>query len=261
MQAMRRLLAVLLVSGSLIPFPTAHGRQQETQKEETEQDEPIVFTNDDLPPAPPSSSAPVATAPPPPAKAPAAIPSYDGYRDRNGHGEGWWRQRAAELDLKILDARIRAETLHVQYVKGLTITDPTLASRSKEATEYLLELEAERDQLPEELRRAGGLPGWLRRGGRSLPSELLPPPEPLEPSWADGVTFSWKPVPDAAFYIVEVECPDCCGPMPCDVRSRDVSGTSARFSFEADRAGRWRLRSLDAAGFAGEWSDWLPFEP
>jgi hypothetical protein len=34
-----------------------------------------------------------------------------------------------------------AETLHVDYVKGKTLTDPTLASRSREATQRLLELE------------------------------------------------------------------------------------------------------------------------
>ena len=164
--------------------------------------------------------------------------------------------------MQVYDARLRAERLHVDYVKGKTIIDATLASRSREATRRVLELEAEREELGEEMRRAGGHSGWLRRGGESLPSEPLPPPVPEEPIRANGLTFSWKAVARAAFYIIETQCLDCCGLMgPCEVRSLDVTRTSAQFSFEDDRSGRWRVRALDAAGFSGEWSTWLDFEP
>ena len=90
-----------------------------------------------------------------------SLPSYDGHHDRDGRGEGWWRYRAALLDAECLAAQLLAEELHVDYAKGKTLTDSTLAWR---------EVEARRDQLPEEMRQAGGLPGWLRRG---------------EPDWLD----------------------------------------------------------------------------
>lgn len=258
---MGKVLQVFAVSGWLISGMAVHAEQRNA-KEKTEQKETVVYTNEDLPPAPPGSSASPVT-PPQASPAPStslAIPSYDSIRDQNGHGEGWWRQRAAELDARILEARIEAEKLHVAYVRGKTIIDPTLAPRSREATLFLKKLEAERDALPEELRRAGGLPGWLR-GGQSAPSEALPPPEPEAPTHAGALTLSWKPVPLGAFYVVELQCLDCCGPIePCEVSSRDVTGTSVQLPFEGGHSGRWRVRALDAAGAGGEWSDWQSFE-
>lgn len=146
-------------------------------------------------------------------------------------------------------------------MRGKTIVDATIPARSREATRVLRELEAERERLPEELRRAGGLPGWLRRRGEPVSSEPLPPPRVEEPTSAGDVVFSWKTVPSAAFYIVEVQCLDCCVLLdPCDPRSIDVKGTSATFPFEGGGSGRWRVRALDVNGFAGGWSEWKEFE-
>ncbi len=259
---MIRVVAVLAASGWLILTTSAYAQETDTKKET--EPEPIVYTNADLPPPLPTTG----TSPPPaPASTSSAATtsaqlSYDSYLDKNGHGEGWWRHRAAELDLEVLAARLRAQELHVGYVKGTTIIDPTLAPRSREATLLLLKLEAEREGLTEELRQAGGLPGWLRRDGFFLPSEPLPSPAPEKPIRADGLKLSWKPVARAAFYIIEVQCLDCCGLLgPCEVRTLNVTRTSARFPFEADRSGRWRVRALDAAGFGGVWSTWYDFEP
>ena len=113
---------------------------------------------------------------------------------------------------------------------------------------------------PEEMRQAGGLPGWLRRGETTLPDEVLPSPVLEGPVLADELTLTWKPVIGAAFYLIEVQCTDCCGLMePCEPRTLDVARASARFPFESDGSGRFRVRALDAAGFPGEWSGWLAF--
>jgi len=250
----------VVVAGWLIlsaPFQA----QQQSGKKEADKDETFVYTNADMPSAYPSSTTLPRNAPPTALKLPSGS-SYAGVRDRSGHGEGWWRQRAAEMDARVLAARIEAEQLHVDYVKGKTITDPSLGARSRDATKALLKLEAERDRLPEEMRRAGGLPGWLRRGGTSLPSELLPSPVPFEASYSDELLLSWEAVRQAGFYIVEAQCLDCCGLLaPCDVESLDVSTTSAGFPFAPGSSVTWRVRALDAAGFAGEWSEWTSFLP
>jgi hypothetical protein len=246
------LVAGLLTLGSCVPV------RAESKKDEAEGEPQVVYTNEDLRRVRSSpGSAPAAR---PPEPIPVEIPSYATYRDRNGHGEGWWRQRAAELDLRILEAGDRAQRLHVAFVRGKTLTDPTLAQRSQEATKALLRLEAERDGLPEELRQAGGLPGWLRRGSGVLPTEPLAAPLPKAASHTGLLGLFWQAVPQAASYLVELQCLDCCGPIgACDVQSRDVSDTRAQFAFEAGRSGRWRVRALDAAGFAGAWSEWREF--
>ncbi len=256
------ILVTLLVAG------TAPGVQagSDDDKKKPKQEKPFVFTNDDLPPAegaPPAANDADATAAPTTAPTAAvSIPSYGEVRDRSGHGEGWWRMRAAELDVKVLDAAIRSQELHVQKLRGkLTLSDPTLLQRWKDAAIYLTEVEAERDALPDELRDAGGLPGWLRRGEVEIPAEALPAPVPLAPSFGDGVTLTWTADRQARFHIVEFQCLDCCsGFDPCEVVSRDVSSPSAPFALEAGKSASWRVRSLDEFGFPGEWSGWETVE-
>ncbi len=259
---MRRPLVLLCAALWLIcvlvaPPPRADEKGKQDTKTKT-------YTNEDLPPVSDAARtphpAPTQTAAPP---ADSPIPSYDDMRDENGHGEGWWRLRANELDAKILEARYEAQRLHVGYVKGNRLVDPRLPARSREATARLLELEAERDGLPEELRRAGGPASWLWPCGRSLPAKPLPSPKPGAAAHGAGaVTLSWDPVPDGTFYLVEVECLDCCGfREDCGVTSLDVTKTTARLPLEAGHSGRWRVRALDAAGRPGAWTGWQALEP
>ena len=248
---MYRLVAALFVVGCVLVTVPAQAKAIEQKKQDGSK--PTVYTNADLPPAPPSSADS-----PPPAPAPELLPSYDGHRDRDGYGEGWWRYRAALLDVECLAAQLLAEELHVDYVKGKTLTDSTLAVRSREATLAWREVEARRDQLSEEMRQAGGLPGWLRRGEPDWQADLLPAPELEARSQADPSPLRWKPVRGAAFYLIEVQCTDCCGLMaPCESRTLDVSRTSVRSPFETGGSGRWRVCALDPTGIPGEWSDWI----
>jgi hypothetical protein len=255
---MCRVVVALVVVGCMLL--TVSAPTQATERKKQDESKAPVYTNADLPPAPPSSSGSSSPVPAPALLMPAteSLPSYDGHRDRDGRGEGWWRYRATLLDAECLAAQLLAEELHVDYAKGKTLTDSTLASRSREATLAWREVEARRDQLPEEMRQTGGLPGWLRRGEPDWLADPLPAPVPATQPQADPSLLTWKPVHGAAFYLVEVQCTDCCGLMaPCDSRTLYVSRASARFPFESGGSGRWRVLALDSAGIPGEWSDWL----
>lgn len=254
----------MLVVTACLALGTPTRSQQDSERERNERGAAHVYTNDDLPaalPVPGGSSAGPDEGSNGQEEASLTIPSYSGFRDRDGHGEGWWRLRAAELDLRIIAARLDAQRLHVAFVKGETLVDPSLPSRSRAATRHLRDLEAERERLPEKLRLAGGLPGWLRRGDRPPPTGLLPPPALREPAGGEALLFSWEAVPRAAFYVVELR-PDECGRLvgECDTLSLDVSEPKARFPLEAGPGGQWRVIALDKAGFPGEWSSWTRFE-
>src|SRR5210317_550305 len=96
---------VLFVSVGLVVAPSTHtARAQDRDRKETGQEAPVVYTNEDLPPAPVGTQA-TATARPAPPEPLAVSASHDAVRDRSGHGEGWWRQRAAELEARVVAAR------------------------------------------------------------------------------------------------------------------------------------------------------------
>jgi len=252
---MARFAAFLAIWG-LMTIPLVAAPQSKT-----DDDEPLVFTNADLPPPLPTSG-PTTPAPDTPPPGATTGMSYAEARDRNGHGEGWWRRRAAELDLAVALAWREAQTLHVQFVRGKEITDPTLKLRSREATLAYKELEAERERLPEELRQAGGMPGWLRRGADPFPVEDLGAPTGLELIRGELPTLSWQAPAQASYYLVELQCLDCCGLLgPCDMQSIDVAATQLPYEVEADKTLRWRVLSMDSAGFPGDWSEWVTSAP
>jgi hypothetical protein len=249
--------------------------QQATATDEAEQQRGArtVFTNADLPPPLPTGTPPApepASSPEqdlmslgaPPAPATAGL-SYASHRDRDGHGEGWWRHRAAELELRLYEAQLEAHKAHVAYVKGKVLIDPQVPVRSRAATQHMREIEAEREGLNEELRQAGGLPGWLSRPGGTPSTEPLPAPTVELPGGVNpGDVLTWTPVPNAAFYLVELQCLDCCGLLgPCEALTLDVTQASVAVPAEARGTGRWRLRALDAAGFGGDWSAWHQYAP
>jgi len=159
--------------------------------------EPRVYGNADLPPVPDSASAS-----PPEQKAaedgsPAAALTYDGYRDRNGRDEKWWRDRVSRLNEELEATQQEIDRLEREYRvakartgaplprgsagRKMTVLPLGLANRRtssleagkvaelEEASTRLEEararrdtLKAEIDGLSEEARRAGALPGWLR---------------------------------------------------------------------------------------------------
>jgi hypothetical protein len=79
---------------------------------------------------------------------------------------------------------------------------------------------------------------------------------------SSGDTLVWRAVPNAVFYLVELQCLDCCGMLgPCEVRTLDVTQASVPIPADARGTGRWRVRALDTAGFGGSWSTWNRFTP
>ena len=119
---MRWVSAILAVSAWLIlPIP-AQERPAGAKARSAAQ--ASVFTNADLPPPLPvtgaSAAAVQASLSPAPAPAPARVAQFQlgEPRDQNGHGEGWWRQRAAEFDLKIYDAWVTAQTVASAWRQG-----------------------------------------------------------------------------------------------------------------------------------------------
>jgi hypothetical protein len=213
-----------------------------------------VYTNDDLPPALPESSR-ARTAEPPPD---VPLLSYDDLRDINGHGEGWWRQRATLLDIAIDEAEEEVLRLEVQYQRGKKLANPYLSELALAAKERLLGLMAERDGLPEELRKAGGPAGWLRRPSRDHSGKALPAPSPGNARYEEGLILEWPPVPEAHFYFVEMQCLDCINVIyESEILSTDVVRPRARFPLSEGRRVRWRVQALDNWGLAGPWSPWL----
>lgn len=219
------------------------------------EDPPVVYTNKDLPKAEGTSRPPAESKDPDPVE----LPTYDAIRDRNGHGEAWWRQRACELDAQIAVAEDEAQRLLVRSKRNGVLVDPTVATRAKEAADHLIELRAERAGLPKELTEAGGLSSWLY-GISCLEAPALAAPETTPADVAEGLAMSWKSVTPGARYVVELQCLDCCGMAgPCDVRSVEAIGTSLRLPFDAGHSGRWRVRAIDPTGPVGAWSEWQSF--
>ena len=223
--------------------------------EQKKEDAPVVYTNKDLPKVEGTSRPPASTSPDP-----VELPTYDAIRDRNGHGEAWWRQRACELDAQIVVAEDEAQRLLVRSKRHGVLVDPTVATRAKEAADRLIELRAERAGLPRELTEAGGLSSWLYGEISCVEAAVLAAPETEPADLAEGLALSWKSLTPGARYVVEVQCLDCCGmTAPCDVRSIEANGTSLRLPFDAGRSGRWRVRAIDPSGSVGAWSEWQSF--
>ena len=150
-------LIVLLLFGSVAV--ASDGEKQESVR---------VYTNEDLPPPSPESKVTLADETDP------TLPplTYGTFRDRHGHDEAWWRERVASLEAEILEARRELELLSQMIPRCSPIFELYwLCGRSEvwqvwleyeKAAIRVEELEAMREQLKEEARTAGALPGWLR---------------------------------------------------------------------------------------------------
>ena len=95
---------------------------------------------------------------PSPAASASASPPPEGDRARL---EREWRARFAEARARIREADARAyeERVETVYVNGIPVQQKV---RVKVETPDLLEARKALDDLEEELRRSGGLPGWGR---------------------------------------------------------------------------------------------------
>jgi hypothetical protein len=138
-----------------------------------------VFTNETLPPLPddPPSSVRIPEEERQWAEGLAAL-DYEGFLDRNGNDETWWRSRAGSLRAALDEAELEVlytherlagmQSLILQLSGPGTLPTPLGAelTRAREEHEAALEWRdslrlAWRD-LREEARVAGALPGWLR---------------------------------------------------------------------------------------------------
>ncbi|HUJ17838.1 MAG TPA: DUF4124 domain-containing protein [Nitrospirota bacterium] len=121
---------------------------------------------------PDESRVSVGEKPAPPARPDDTVASRE-HRDKNGHGEEYWRKRAANYRLKLRNQQDEYDLV----LKQLDDQDqkPKKIATKKKKTRSSLEkkkLKIEKDMsqtrrmlevdLPEEARRADAYPGWLR---------------------------------------------------------------------------------------------------
>ena len=98
--------------------------------------------------------------------------------------------------------------------------------------------------------------------------ELPPPYIPTHVSPADrsvlthhprDTTLTWRPVPGAAYYSVEVECLGCATVGVWSPQaSTTTDATSHSFTWPGDNDGRWRVTAIAADGYGSE-SDTSPW--
>ncbi|MBI2840539.1 MAG: hypothetical protein HYX75_19665 [Acidobacteria bacterium] len=110
------------------------------------------------------------------------------YLDAQGHGEAYWRPRAREATVAVETARTEHERLKEEYDRlvrifgepaGMYVSHPglygfgyygynasvylmDLRSRLQQAIDQLRWAERRLDELRDDARKAGALPGWLR---------------------------------------------------------------------------------------------------
>ena len=117
--------------------------------------------------APPVSDAPPALPATPPAEETPA-----GEVDLNGHDRAWWEERIASVQVEqtaLLEEREEAQEKlnQVQYLGNNTVKEmqeqQALQRRIKELDDQLAQIDRLlTDGLPDEARKAGAPPGWLR---------------------------------------------------------------------------------------------------
>lgn len=117
--------------------------------------------------------------PPPPSRAPSmpapSLPPKEEV-DSQGHGKEWWRNRVKEWEGKRDRVTARIGELNLEFTdlqsKMITLGE-RIQERNRISQEIGLEEEKKReaertlnDVLPEEARKAGAPPGWLREPGK-----------------------------------------------------------------------------------------------
>ncbi|MFY9269544.1 MAG: DUF4124 domain-containing protein [Candidatus Manganitrophaceae bacterium] len=123
----------------------------------------VPFPDRTVPQEPPSSSGTAAS---------QEVPPSRNEVDSQGHDRAWWQARVKEWKGKKEEAEQNLSDAKGRLNKLLALTSPTLARRQKE-TEIREEIkkyeealqEANQmlnERLPEEARKGGALPGWLR---------------------------------------------------------------------------------------------------
>lgn len=156
---------------------------------ETEAPDPEAvrtYTNEDLPVAPLPMTVEADLVRAPTTETDVPVPTYDTYRDRDGHDEAYWRGRVAGLAERRADARDRLEEWRRRHAELSEIVDlqcnpgqigspvvnkacaAVLRQRRDaqgemiEASERLKRIDAERLRIEREAREAGALPAWFR---------------------------------------------------------------------------------------------------
>lgn len=117
--------------------------------------------------------------------------------------------------------------------------------------------------------------GEKLRGFLVVPRPMkLPAPKMISPT--NGTVFdnfprlttvTWKPVPGADHYAVEVDCYGChtSGKWSTEVGQKwlvkdGITNNQYTFAFVGAQPGRWRVWAVDAAGISGNKSSWWQFE-
>jgi hypothetical protein len=135
-------------------------RRAQEKKKQTPGSPAPSYTEDDLTSRPRKSKGAVSelavTGPPTPAAAVTPTPEPDRVRLERA-----WRARFAQARARIAEADARAyeDRIEVVFVSGIPVQQKV---RIKVDTPELREATKALDDLEEELRRAGGLPGWGR---------------------------------------------------------------------------------------------------
>lgn len=102
----------------------------------------------------------------------AAPPVEEGPFDLNGHNEAWWREKISKWETKREEATRKLGEAETELAK-LKFQNLTASMEQVETNRLLEEIDMYRKQaieanemlnkgLPEEARKAGAPPGWLR---------------------------------------------------------------------------------------------------
>jgi hypothetical protein len=157
-------LGVILSLAVVVPAPWSNAAAAEKRKQEQKKPtpKPSSYTDEDLKAARRTGKGsfsrlegqPSASPSPSPEASPSAEPDRALQEKR-------WRARFAEARARIAEAEARSyeERIEVVFVAGIPVQQKT---RVKVETEELRQARKALDDLEEELRRSGGLPGWAR---------------------------------------------------------------------------------------------------
>jgi hypothetical protein len=117
-----------------------------------------------------------------------------------------------------------------------------------------------------------GLGAGLAEAALKAPVLLAPRCGSTFHNYPRDVNMSWKAVPGATGYQVQIDCHDCTvvGKWDSEVGPPTfvpgVTGTTASYTFPGDNLGRWRVRATETATGphisaiqAGPWSRWCTF--
>jgi hypothetical protein len=95
--------------------------------------------------------------------------------------------------------------------------------------------------------------------GLAAPELESPPPGVDIVDGGGSVTLAWRPVEEAAAYLVDVDACDGTNNVCADYELEKTPALTLVVAVPSPFAGRWRVRAVDAQDIAGPYSDFRAF--